>query len=208
MGLGNFNIYVWGTYVGPMGTYGDLWGTYGDLWGTYGESMRTYGGPLGDLWGIYGGSVGTYEESMGSMKTYDLYGQQISISMYGASVPDLGGYKSLVWGWPCFMYGTARLTYGDLWGCCGCGVEPMGSMGVLWLRCGAYGDLWECCSCGVGPMGLIYGASGPCSFSRFMYSIAVKDLWGSMRNPDCYCGCGLGPMGRVELRRQTYGDLW
>ena len=126
MGLGNFNIYVWGTYVGPMGTYGDLWGTYGDLWGTYGESMRTYGGRFGDLWGIYGGSVGTYEESMGSMKTYDLYGQQISISMYGASVPDLGGYKSLVWGWPCFMYGTAAF---DLWG----------PMGLLRLRCGTYG---------------------------------------------------------------------
>ena len=82
------------------------------------------------------------------------------------------------------------------------------SMGVLWLRCGTYGDLWGCCGCGVGLMGLIYGVSGPRSFSRFMYSVAVTDLWGSMGNPDCCCGCGLGPMGRVELRCQTYGDLW
>ena len=34
----------------------------------------------------------------------------------------------------------------DLWG----------PMGLLWLRCGTYGDLWGCCGCGVGPMG-IYG---------------------------------------------------
>ena len=81
-------------------------------------------------------------------------------------------------------------------------------MGLLWLRCGNYGNLWGCCGCGVGLMGLIYGVSGPCSFSRFMYSVAVTDLWGSMGNPDCCCGCGLGPMGRVELRCQTYGDLW
>ena len=54
-----------------------------------------------------------------------------------------------------------------------------GSMGLPWLRCGSY------------------GTSGPCSFSIFMYSIAVKDLWGSVRNPDCYCGCGLGLMGLI-----------
>ena len=57
--------------------------------------------------------------------------------------------------------GLRRLTYGDLWGCCGCGLRPMGltygllltygiaavdlwgSMVLLWLRSGTYGvDLW------------------------------------------------------------------
>ena len=72
--------------------------------------------------------------------------------IYGVATPppmgrDLWGYKSLVWGWTCFMYGIAAF---DLWG----------SMGLLWLRCWPYGDLWGCCGCGVGPMGLIYGPYG------------------------------------------------
>ena len=92
-------------------------------------------GRMGDLWGIYGGVWG----------------------IYGGLVGNLWGYKSLVWIGPVLCMGLRRLTYGDLWGCCGCGVKPMGvcvgavaavrdlwgSMGLLWLRCGTYGaDLW------------------------------------------------------------------
>ena len=86
-----------------------------------------------------------------------------------------------LWG-PMGTYGGPMGTYGGPMGnLCG----PMGdvlgtygeSMGDLWGPMKNLWDLWECCSCGGGPMGLIYGASGPCSFSRFMYSIAVKDLW-------------------------------
>ena len=44
------------------------------------------------------------------------------------------------------IYGSRWLRckpYGDLWGCYGCGVGPMGFYGVLWLRCGTYGvSLW------------------------------------------------------------------
>ena len=121
--------------------------------------------------------------------------------------------------------GLRCLTYGDLWGCCGCGVEPIGiyggavaavwdlwgSMGVLWLRCGTYGDLWGCCACGLRPMGLwqfrylciglrcqTYGAD----LWGKAIAISMWDLWGPMGD---LWGTYGGPMGDLWGRM---GDLW
>ena len=77
--------------------------------------------------------------------------------------------------------GLRCLTYGDLWGCCGCGVDLWDIYGAIscWYGIGRvlcmglqrliYEDLWGCCGCGVETMGIYGGAVA-----------AVWGLWGSM----------------------------
>ena len=96
-----------------------------------------------------------------------------------------------------------------------------GSMGVLWLRRGTYGDLWGCCGCGAGPM-WIYGAAvravcvlwGFGSFDIYVsgYGARPMGLIYGARQLQYLCGTygdlwGTygGPMGDLW---GTYGDVW
>ena len=109
--------------------------------------------------------------------------------------------------------GLRCLTYGDLWGCCACGLRPMG----LWqfrylcigLRCQTYGaDLWgKAIAISMwdlwGPMGDLWGT----------YGGPMGDLWGRMGDlwgiyGAISCWYGIGRVLCMGLQRLIYEDLW
>ena len=95
----------------PVSTYGVL----SLRCGPYGAPMGCCGCGVGPM-GIYGGAVAA---------VWDLWGWSMGL-IYGA-MSAYGDLQDLLIGLRC-------RTYGDLWGCCGCGVGLMGIYGVLWLR--------------------------------------------------------------------------
>ena len=86
-------------------------GLMGSLWGAYGE-------PMGNLWRAYEIPTSDHVWYIAAILAFGNAG------MHGCGGNLMGTYGAMV-----LIYGSLWLRckpYGDLWGCCGCGVEPMG----------------------------------------------------------------------------------